>query len=267
MSKSRDRYGSGYRLDDEQRACIRDCLAKARIALSQRNFEQLTRNIEVSIDQYRRAEPDSTFREAHDTLRDLWEISHDDDPPVAVLRARIQALPRQAIAYLDRRAPIVIRRLFPTDPPATRFLEWAGTADAAILVAATRVLSGEGGRIVEGRSRGGGKRSGLRLEPMIMGEVRGAGARHDQGGRPRNAKHTDLIMHLAMDWISATGEAPKSGRSDYTGFGELVHSIFQWLDLPEGSAVHALRRYWTDAKESKKRPSLEDFLKRHGEQL
>jgi hypothetical protein len=95
MSQSRDRYGSGYRLDDEQRACVRDCLAKARIALSQRDFEQLTRNIEVSIDRFRRAEPESTFREAHDNLRELWKISHDDDPPVAVLRARIQALPRQ----------------------------------------------------------------------------------------------------------------------------------------------------------------------------
>ena len=108
---------------------------------------------------------------------------------------------------------------------------------------------------------------GLRLEPTIMGEVRGAGARHDQGGRPRNAKHPDLIMHLATDWISATGEAPKSGRSDYTGFGELVHSIFQWLDLPEGSAVHSLRQYWADAKERKKRPNLENFLKRQGEPL
>jgi type II secretory pathway component PulJ len=263
MPQPRETDGSGYRLDDEQRARVRDCLAKA----GQRGFEQLTRKIEVSIDQFCRAEAEGTFREAHDTLRELWELSHVDDPPVAVLRARIQALPRQAIEYLDRRVQIVIARLFPTDPPVTRFLEWAGTADRAKLVAATRVLSADGGRIVKGRSRGSGKRSGLRLEPMIMGEMRGAGARHGRGGRPRNAKHQALIMHLAMDWTSATGEAPKSGRSDYTGFGELVHSIFQWLDLPGGSSAQALRRYWADVKESKKRPKLENFLKRQDEQL
>ena len=246
MSKCRDGHQSEYRLDDEKRARIRDCLAKACIALQQRSFEQLTRGIEVSIDQFCRVAPEGTFRESHDALRELWQLSHDDDPPVAVLRARIQALPSQAIEYVDRRASIVIARLFPTEAPVTRFLEWAGTADRAKLVAATRVLSADGGRGVEGRSRGRGIRSSPRLEPVIMGEVRGAGARHHRGGRPRNAKHRDLVMNLAMDWISATGEAPKPGRSDYTSFGELVHSIFQWLDLPDGSAAHALRRYWAE---------------------
>jgi hypothetical protein len=70
-----------------------------------------------------------------------------------------------------------------------------------------------------------------------------------------------------MDWHDATGEAPRPGRSDYTGFGDLVHSVFQWLGLPEGSGTHPLRRYWADVKNRKARPSLEDFLKRHGGEL
>lgn len=92
-------------------------------------------------------------------------------------------------------------------------------------------ISAEGGRVVEGRSRGGGKRSGKRLEPMIMGEVRGGGATRHRGGRRRDLAHQDVVMHLAMDWLTATGELPKPGRSDDTGFGDLVHSVFQLARL------------------------------------
>jgi hypothetical protein len=34
-------------------------------------------------------------------------------------------------------------------------------------------------------------------------------------------------MHLAIDWLVATGESPKPGRSEGTGFGELAHNVFQ----------------------------------------
>jgi hypothetical protein len=98
---------------------------------------------------------------------------------------------------------------------------------------------------------------------MIVGEVRGAGAVRHRGGRPKNAAYQDLVMHLAMDWLRATGNAPKPGRSDSTGFGDLVHSLVQWLSLPEGSAAHALRQYWADVKKGKARPKLADFLERH----
>jgi hypothetical protein len=49
-------------------------------------------------------------------------------------------------------------------------------------------------------------------------------------------------MHLAIDWCRATGQPPDQGRSDATGFGELVHSVFDWLG--ELGATQALRRYW-----------------------
>ena len=256
-----------YRLDDEQRSRVRDCLTKERLSLPPDCFERLICGIEASIAHFLASAPEGTFRDAHDALRHLWELSHDDDPPIAVVRARIQALPKEAIEYADRRAPIVIARLFPTEPPITRFKQWAATADGEKLIRATQVLSAEGGRIVEGRSRGAGKRSCLRLEPMIMGEVRGAGPGRHRGGRPRNTGHQDLIMHLAIDWLGATGEMPKPGRSDNGGFGDLAHSVFQWLGLPEGSAAHPLRQYWADVKSSKNRETLEDFLKRHGEEL
>jgi hypothetical protein len=188
---------TGFRLDDEQRERVRDCLTKAGVTLPPDRFERLICGIEASIAHSRRAPPEGNFRDAHDALRQLWELSHDDDPPVARIRARIRALPREAIEYVDRRAPIVMARLFPTEPPITRFQQWATSADRAMLITATRVLSAEGGRIVEGRGRGAGKRSALRVEPMIMGEVRGRGATRHRGGRPGNADRQELVMHLA----------------------------------------------------------------------
>ena len=255
------------RLDDEQQAQVRDCLKKEGLSLSPDRFERLIRDIEASIDHFLATGPQGAFREAHDALRELWELSHDDDPAVGVLRARIQGLPRRALEYVDRRVAIVIAQLFPTEPPVTRFQQWAADADPKMLIAATRVLSAEGGRIVRGRSRGTGTRSNPRLEPMVMGEVRGGGAGRHRGGRPRNEDHRTLIMHLAIDWLIATEELPKAGRSDGTGFGDLAHSVFQWLGLPEGSAAHALRQYWADVEKGKARSKPADFVNRHDEEL
>jgi hypothetical protein len=72
-------------------------------------------------------------------------------------------------------------------------------------------------------------------------------------------------MYLAMDWLTATGEPPKHGRSDNTAFGDLVHSVFQWLALPEGSAAYALPQFWAAVEAGKARPQLAHFLARHGE--
>jgi hypothetical protein len=74
-------------------------------------------------------------------------------------------------------------------------------------------------------------------------------------------------MHLALDWLTATCKPPKRRRSDKTGFGDLVHSVFQWLSLPEGTATYALRKYWAAAKAFEAREPLEDFLRKHGEEL
>jgi hypothetical protein len=194
-------------------------------------------------------------------------LSHDDDQPVAQLRARIKTLPRRAIDFIDGRAPTVSRRLFRRKPPITRFQEWATDADPKKLIRMTQVLSAQGGRWVMGRSRGSGKRSYPRWEPQIIGEVRGAGPGDHRGGAPSDNGLIDLIGFLAMDWQLATGSRPKPGRSDKTGFGDLVHSVFQWLRLPEGAATYALRRYWSDLKMSQAPPKLKDSSKPNGEEL
>jgi hypothetical protein len=183
------------------------------------------------------------------------------------VREEVQKLPREAIEYMARRARRVIPLLFPGtysdayrfDPPerfAAQFLEWVEAADDGKFIKAVRVLSSEGGRVVCGRSRGGGKRSPIRLEPVIMGIARGAGTHGLRDGAPTQDALHELVMHLALDWLHATDKAPKSGRSDSSGFGDLVHSVFQWLDVSEDSsetAAYALRRYWKTRERRKKR--------------
>jgi hypothetical protein len=96
--------------------------------------------IETSITAHLAAEPEGTDRDTDDALADLWSLSHENDPPVGLLRGRIKALPRRAVDYIDRRFPMVFEGPFLTRAPATRFQEWAATADAQSLIRAIRVL-------------------------------------------------------------------------------------------------------------------------------
>jgi hypothetical protein len=251
-----------HRLDDEQRARIRDCLRKDKLSLPSDRFERFVGQIQMSIDYFLELSPEGTFRDAHNGLRALSILANRDDPPVGVVRARLRSLPPAAREYLGRRAPRIIARLdrkpviWGTSALPARsfceFIKWTATADGAKLLTAIRVLSAEGARFVAGRSRGRGKRSGIRLEPVIMGEARGVGSTHHRGGRPRNAAHQELVLCLALDWLQ-TGKEPKRGRSDHGGFGDLVHSVFQWLSFPEESATFALRQYWAGVKAGKTR--------------
>ena len=269
-----DNGSAGYRLDDEERSIVGDCLAKERLSLTRDRFECLVAAIGASMAHFRAMARESTFRDAHDALREMWELSHDDDPQIGVLRARLKNLPRDAIEELGRRAPTVIRRLFctgigddPFDPPErnyARFLEWAERAEGQSLVTALRVMTATGAKMVQGRSRGAGKRSSLRQEPQILGVIRGTGAASNHGGRPRNEGHQSLVMRLALAWFTATNESPKPGRSDKSGFGDLVHSVFQWLDQPQDSAGYALRQFWGVLQRRKRQEPLKDFLTRHG---
>jgi hypothetical protein len=284
---------------------VEDCLKKEALSLPRDRLERFIGDIEASIAHFRATPPEGSFRDAHDALRALRMLAHEDDPPIGQLKARLARLPPAAREYIGRRAPTVMRRLgIDLGSPAgelpvqvfDRFLAWTKTPEAVQrpepapplpkalaekiaaltgteltepvslppLVTALRVLTSNGARPVEGRSRGGGKRSGRRLEPVIMGEVRGAGTARHRGGRPANERHQTLVMHLALNWLTAIGEPPKPGRGDNAGFGDLVHSVFQWLELPD-SAANALRQYWAAVEAGMKRPKLADFLARHGE--
>jgi hypothetical protein len=274
---------TGYRLAEEQRAQVRDCLRTEQINLLQDQFERFVSNIEASIDRFlaATATPEGTFREMHDALRALWKLSRDDDPPVGQLRTRLQKFPKRAREYIGRRASRVLPKLFPGESIGDGsfalperaygwFLDWAMAADGSKLVTAVRVLSADGAGPVSGRSRSGGKHSRARIEPIIAGTTRGGSEPKDRGGRPGETVRQNLVMYLALDWSHATCAMPKPRRSDKTGFGDLVHSVFGWL-LPEqetsGAATYALRDYWEELRKAKTVSPLRDFFERHRECL
>ena len=263
-----------FGLDDEQRAMVRDCLKKATIKrLSDDKLDEFVRHIEQSISMFRSNETTETERETRNGLRAVYYLGKSRDPSLAQLLARMERLPKAARNYINCRAKVLIPKIFPGEVANDGFVEWAkgtkddkyvpclvpgwefveqalkddkrGTRAAKILEAAVTV-SCEGEQIVKGRSRGAGKRSGEKVEPVIMGAVRGANDQNSKGGRPRKNSQFDLVMQLALDWMGATGEKPQPGRSDEAGFGDLVHSVFQWLDLSTGEATYALRHYWAE---------------------
>jgi hypothetical protein len=241
---------SPVRLDPEQRSWVTDCLAKSGLgaALAPRLIDLIDHSIAIFL--AARACPPGTDREVHDALRKLWLLAHEEDPPVKILRGRIARVPPKALSYIGSRAIHLIPRLFPGQSMDPDFVTWAANASGPDLVKAMRTLAANGGRVVPGRSRGGGKRSKSKLEPVIGGQVRGIAETAPSGGRPPHADQDTLVMHLAIDWYRATDQPPEDGRSDATGFGELVHSVFDWLCEP--GATQALRRYWREVNSAKK---------------
>jgi len=257
-----------YRLDEQQRDELRDCLKAAGLDLQGADFEGFVGDVEWSMAVFRQRKPTGGFRQAHDALRAIWRLAHEDDPRPALLRQRIRALPIQAIEYVNGRTAHVIPRLFSGDTADDGFLAWAEKADGDKLVSASRVITAEGARLVQGRTQGKGRRSRPRLEPVIFGEIRGSGAKkqkgerpkdeHRKGGRPTEDLRLELVMHLAIDWLQSIGKMPKAGRNSKAGFGDLVHRIFDWLEIDDAdsagsAATYALRRYWATVKSTRAR--------------
>jgi hypothetical protein len=126
----------------------------------------------------------------------------------------------------------------------------------------------DGWVMVEGRSRGHGRREAHRWEPIILGkaDLSKNDKYPNKGGRPPSDRALMLVMELASYWLLVTGSL-KSGRSDKTGFAALVHCAFQWLwpdnndgqAAARGAATYALRRYWEEIRDLRLRtPSADD---------
>jgi hypothetical protein len=197
-----------------------------------------------------------TGRQVHDYLRGLWHLANEPDSSTGQIRARFKSAPDQITRILDYRARQEIPKLYePTGMPANEeaalctggIRAWAAIASDEALIRAIQTLPPMTGVVeVQGRSRGEGKRSRSRLEPYIYRVARGADNRMAGGGRRTYLDFKFLLIgRLAAAWERATGDFPAVGRSDETGFGDLVHSVFQWLGM-DGQAEYALRQYWKE---------------------
>lgn len=240
------------RFDEEQKDWIRRVVGRAGLAGTSHEFERLVTAISATMEAWEAERAgESPFREQHDALRKIWRMVDADDPPVGQIRGRIEVLPAAAQDYLLRRARTLWSKAM-TRRSTCDLAGWARRAPRQRLLSRLRLTISMGGSIVTGRRRGGDKKSAGRFEPVIMGVARGSGLQAPRGGRPSAADTDRLIGYLAVDWALATGRMPEQGRSAEKPFGDLVHHVFDWLDL--GAADHALRRYWQGVNRGRTKP-------------
>lgn len=234
----------------EHRDWIKKCLSKARIK-EPRVADQLVEAVFSTIQIWTAEKADNaSFRRQHDSLREIWRLAQDPDPPTGQIRARLTSLPAFSRNYLLRRARAVWPRAMLRKPHCDISV-WAQNAPKEHLLNWLLATIPEGGVAIPGRRRGEGKHSASRFEPVIMGVARGSELEAPAGGRPSSADEVRLVAYLALDWALATGSLPEKGRSSETPFGDLVHHVFSWVS--NASAEQALRRYWRDVEESKNR--------------
>jgi hypothetical protein len=274
---------TSFRIDEAKADWVERCLLKAGLTPSQDTIDKLARAIESDVDWFKKNSGATSFtsRRKRDAIRELFFLANDGlyDPTkresaIKTLRAKIEDLPEPVMLEIDRIGFLIISRLFRPWPLISRgksvrqqgpshkawdrqswnnlggFRAWARTAGDEELLRATQAMTSGGAVIVPGRSRGAGKQSRQRIEPYVMGVVRGAPGDKPKGGRPGQVVTFFFVCSLAESWERATGAFPKAGRSDHTGFGDLIHHVFGWLDHP-ASAENSLRYFWEAMKEKK----------------
>jgi hypothetical protein len=220
-----------------------------------KKVSDLTERVEQEVDLYWQARVvGRTHRDVHDALRKLWQLTEQLDPTkkeddtTAATVERVQRLAPSALSYLDDRGKVVWTLLFGEAFPPHGFVHWAQEADKASLKKALLYLLSDGEATVQGRNRKDGPRSAAHIEPNIWGVVRGrpsAGLAEGHtaagNGRPSAELEDELVQNLALAWLEVTEESPSRATSGQTGFGDLIFSVFEFLNLK--APEPALRRF------------------------
>lgn len=183
-------------------------------------------------------------------------LTSSQAPPVGQIRARSAALAPSIVRQIEARASRLSLHNSALEPVALDFKRWVTTAPGNALAPLLLTLLIDGGQLVPGRKRPGGKQSSPRFEPTIAALPRTiknidgfAGGRHERDDLRL------LISFLAIDWLQSTGLQPDKGRSDKTPFGALVFMVFSWIG-EEDKAAHSLRTYWYPPKPRPKKKPL-----------
>jgi hypothetical protein len=261
-------------LDDEQRCQVASCLKRVAPALGPDKVNEFISKIEAHMAKFQaqKREDEITYRQQHDDLRELWLLASKPNPQIDRIFALIENLPPPAARALGNLALLSIEGLRkPWAAEARRgrkrhldpepffnvlkkegFQAWARVADPKRLVEVIQVTATNGAVVLHD-----GKQ--LCIEPRVMKYARRHSGFANKGGRPRKRYRSfTLIGHLAHHWEKVTGEFPEPGRSDKTAFGELVYSVFDWMNA--GSPEYALRRWWAEIHRTERlpvRPSTE----------
>lgn len=176
----------------------------------------------------------STYRDAHEALRDLYLLLQDLEPDLVVIRRKFAFLPEEAQADVLRRARA--RRLAAggeAELSWTGFCSWLqGLSDADLVAIGPGLVAG-GAAWSSGQTRANGHTSAPHLEPLTLGRFRNlrrpdvegfTPAPQPKGGRPASSAVDDLMTDLGLLWFETTGtdNTPAAVRGHKTAFVEMA---------------------------------------------
>lgn len=242
-------------LSPDQVTELGDVLRRAGLPADGPRLAALEASIASSMRAWDTAHREPLLSARRSMLRDLLSLLHQVDPPVGQIRARLRGLPEPVVRHLDRRAARLACPILGECLPTGGVRAWAEIATTSDLVMFLPALIVEGAVVVPGRRRADGTRRAHKVEPVILGSAHGLHKRTEDNrrspvyanGRPALATLDLLIAFLAVDWYLATSAMPDRGRSDASPFGDLVHTVFGWIEAAD-QASGALRRYWEKVK-------------------
>jgi hypothetical protein len=221
---------------------VRDVFKRHNIHLGRSRSADLEAKAKLAIEYFLKEQTCQTDREMRRAAQKIWKMASSDDPPIAQIRIELSRLPKRIKVLFETRANLCLLRKFTKSRYAGSLDEWFRDAPPEELLWSVCALIPTRLEIVAGQSRGSGRRRDpARIEPKILSITQGNGEDAPKKGRPIKWAERDLILRLAHHWEQIVGEFPNFGRSDHTPFGDLVHSIFQFLRFPISSATSGLR--------------------------
>jgi hypothetical protein len=233
-----------FLLSDEQRNQVRDCLHIEEMTLEPDAFDGFVAFLECAIREYHHAPRKNTKGSVREELRALNDLASRKNPPVDEIRRHAAELSTEALQHIERHAELILPLMFKGQYYDGSLRNWAEhvASDAALIEAVVSLIP-DGAKPVPGRNRGKDKRSRDKMSPTILGVTLGAGEEANKKGRPRDDEQLALVRHLADCCERYTGQFPDVQRTDRSGFGSLVHAVFQWCGLSYDAAMYSLRQY------------------------
>ena len=205
---------------------------------------------------------DTSYRDAHDALREIFQLIADPKGSFSRIRLKLKRLPQAARDEVIRRA----KRRYPDlcggdEITWVRFQHWVETCKESELLEKAQVLMATGRALSLGQERDDGHRSAFHIEPLILGQYRrlhhhepdGLSApTKPKGGRPGNVAVDDFLRCLGLLWLEATGQAPQAGKGARTPFVRMARLVLRCAGVRARDA--ALKRFWAAMRHDRDRP-------------
>ena len=148
--------------DEEQRLWLASLLRKAKSRATSAEIAQFVEAVAASVVQWHLAStmpPAATARQVHNALRQFWILASEPEPAIGLIKARLRALPSEAVSAMEVRGRLLWPSIFKAKLPPCGLIGWSKTAAPADLVQGLRLITANGAAAVAGRSRLNGRQS------------------------------------------------------------------------------------------------------------